>query len=317
VPAPHPHSLREVIEVAGPWSHHKVAANGAQFHVTEMGSGPLVLFLHGFPEFWWTWRHLLPATAAAGYRAAAMDLRGYGGSDKTPRGYDPYTVSADISGVVRALGRQSAVLVGHGWGGYSSWTTAVLRPGHVDAIAALSMGHPLVMRRAMRAPAQRAAARHALRMQVPWWPERALIADDGAEVERILRSWSAPGSGFPDAQASRRYRDALAIWPAPHCSLEYQRWAFRSMLRPDGRRFAAKMRPPVEVPVLQVHGAQDPAVLPATAAASREHVRGPYSWALLPGSGHFPQEEVPDEVASLLLRWLDGLEPVPAGRRPR
>ena len=314
MPAPHPHSLREVIEVPGPWSHIKVAANGAQFHVTEMGTGPLVLFLHGFPEFWWTWRHVLPAMAAAGYRAAAMDLRGYGGSDKTPRGYDPYTVSADITGVVRALGRQSAVLVGHGWGAFFSWATAALRPGRVEALAVLSMGHPLAMRRGMLAPGQRGAARHALSMQLPWRPERALIADDGAQVERILRSWAAPGSGFPDPQTSRRYRDALAIWPAPHCSLEYHRWAFRSMLRPDGRRFAAKMHPPIDVPVLQLHGARDTAVLPTTAAASREQVRGPYTWALLPESGHFPQEEVPDEVCAVLRDWLDGLAPRTTGR---
>jgi pimeloyl-ACP methyl ester carboxylesterase len=182
-----PPSLRDIINVPGPWTHQQVAANGAQFHVAEMGTGPLVICLHGFPEFWWTWRHQLPALAEAGYRVAAMDLRGYGGSDKTPRGYDPYTVSADVTGVVRALGRRSAVIVGHGWGGFFAWSTAVLRPGHVDAIAVLSMAHPLQMRRAMRSKAQRAAAKHALRLQMPWRPERELIADGGIEVERILR----------------------------------------------------------------------------------------------------------------------------------
>ena len=306
-PPSSPPSLRDVIDVPGPWTHLQVAANGARFHVAEMGAGPLVLFLHGFPEFWWTWRHQLPAVARAGYRVAAMDLRGYGGSDKTPRGYDPYTVSADITGVVRALGRRSAIIVGHGWGGFFAWTAAVLRPGHVDAIAVLSMAHPLQMRRAMRSRAQRAAAQHALFLQVPWRPERTLIADDGAEVERILRDWSAPGSAFPDDEASRRYREALSIWPAPHCSLEYHRWAFRSLLRPDGARFAAKMADPIEVPVLQVHGALDPAVLPETARESSRHVVGPYQWVAIPGAGHFPQEEAPDEVTAALVPWLTGL----------
>ena len=274
------------------------------FHVAEMGSGPLVLLLHGFPEFWWTWRHLMPPLADAGYRVAAMDLRGYGGSDKTPRGYDPYTVSADISGVVRALGRRSAVIVGHGWGGFFAWTAAALRPGHVDAIAAVSMAHPLQMRRAMRSREQRHAARHALSLQLPWRPERLLIADDGAEVERILRDWSVASNGFPDAEASARYRAALTIWPAPHCSLEYHRWAFRSLLRPDGSRFAAKMAPPITVPVLQVHGEDDPAVLLPTAVASQQHVVGPYQVARMPGVGHFPQEERPDEMLPTMLEWL-------------
>ena len=94
------------IEIPGPWQHRHVAANGARFHVAEAGpaDGPLVLLLHGFPEFWWAWRDQLPALAAAGYRAVAMDLRGYGGSDKTPDGYDPVTLAQDVSGVVKALG---------------------------------------------------------------------------------------------------------------------------------------------------------------------------------------------------------------------
>jgi pimeloyl-ACP methyl ester carboxylesterase len=305
-------SLRDVVEVPGPWEHRSVAANGAQFHVAEAGTGPLVLLLHGFPEFWWTWRHQLPVLAAAGYRAVAMDLRGYGGSDKTPRGYDPYTLAADITGVVRALGRRSAVIVGHGWGGFFAWSTSVLRPGHVDAIGVVSMAHPLQMRRAMRSGPQRAAAGHALRMQLPWRPERDLIADDGAEVDHILRAWSAPGTGFPDAQASRRYRDALAIWPAPHCSLEYHRWAFRSMFRLDGRRFAVRMAQPVAVPVLQLHGLADPAVLPEVARRSRSHVTGPYRWEGLAGAGHFPQEERPDQVSVILLDWLGTLRSEPA-----
>ncbi|GAB3964921.1 hypothetical protein GCM10027615_08660 [Plantactinospora veratri] len=72
--------------VEGPWTHRFVGANGSRFHVVEAGSGPLVLFLHGFPEFWWAWHEMLPAVADAGYRAVAVDLRGYGASDKPPRG---------------------------------------------------------------------------------------------------------------------------------------------------------------------------------------------------------------------------------------
>lgn len=113
----------------GLWTHRDVAANGARFHVAETGEGPLVLFLHGFPEFWWAWRHQLPAVASAGYRAAAMDLRGYGGSDKTPRGYDPTTLAGDVAGVIRTLGVRSAVLVGQGWGGYVGWAVASTQSG--------------------------------------------------------------------------------------------------------------------------------------------------------------------------------------------
>ncbi|CAM5326085.1 hypothetical protein SANTM175S_10566 [Streptomyces antimycoticus] len=81
-----PDTSASVVRLDGPWTHRDVAANGARFHIAELGDGPLVLLLHGFPQFWWTWRHQLPALADAGYRAVAMDLRGVGGSDRTPRG---------------------------------------------------------------------------------------------------------------------------------------------------------------------------------------------------------------------------------------
>ena len=101
------------IYVDGPWSHRPVTANGTRFHIAEAGEGPLVLLLHGFPQFWWTWRAQLEALSAAGYRAVAADLRGYGGSDKPPRGYDLITAASDAAGMVRALGEANAVVVGH------------------------------------------------------------------------------------------------------------------------------------------------------------------------------------------------------------
>ena len=107
-----------------------VAANGARFHVAVAGEGPLVLLLHGFPTFWWTWRHQLPALAAAGHRVAAMDLRGFGASDKPPRGYDPRTLAEDVSGVIRSLGDRDAVVVGQGLGGDHSVGYSTVRQGH-------------------------------------------------------------------------------------------------------------------------------------------------------------------------------------------
>ena len=102
------------VRINGPWVHRDVAANGARFHIAELGDGPLVLLLHGFPQFWWTWRHQLTALADAGYRAVAMDLRGVGGSDRTPRGYDPAT-RAGHHGRRTLLGEPDAALVGPTW----------------------------------------------------------------------------------------------------------------------------------------------------------------------------------------------------------
>jgi pimeloyl-ACP methyl ester carboxylesterase len=293
--------LDATVEVPGPWRHRHVAANGARFHVAESGSGPLVLLLHGFPEFWWAWHEQLPELADGGYRAVAMDLRGYGSSDKTPRGYDPVTLARDVVGVIRSLGASRAVLVGQGWGGYVAWAVAGLQPHRVDGLVPVAATHPLRLPALLRSTR---LAGHLLGMQVPWLPERRIRAHDGQYVETLLRSWSGASSDFPTPEQARRYRAAMSLWPSPHCALEYHRWVVRSRLRTDGRRFAAAMRTPVRAPVLQVRGADDTVVPAAASRVSRSMVAGPYELAVLDGVGHFPHEECPQEFTKTLLAWL-------------
>jgi pimeloyl-ACP methyl ester carboxylesterase len=291
--------------VPGPWRHRFVAANGARFHVAETGQGPLVLLLHGFPQFWWAWRHQLPALAHAGYRAVAMDLRGYGASDKPPRGYDTFTLVADVAGVVRALGDHEAVVVGQDWGGWLAWSMPALAPRVTRAVGALSAAHPTAWRAGIAHGRQRRASAALAGFQVPMRPERRLSRGDG--VDRILHAWAGPG--FPDPATARCYRRAMQVPFVAHTALEYYRWAVRSVWRSDGRRFADEVDRPVKVPVLQVQGALDPFLLPRTAADSVRWAAGPYRYEILPQVGHFLAEESPDEVTALLLDWLAGLPP--------
>lgn len=305
-----------VVEIPGPWQHRYVAANGARFHVVESApdrgsSAPLVLMLHGFPEFWWSWRAQLPVLAAHGYRAVAMDLRGYGGSDKPPRGYDPVTLADDVAGVVKALGERRAVVVGQGWGGYVGWAAAALHPREVKGLCAVSAPHPLVMlpllASAVRGPRQLAILGHLLAMQAPFVPERRLSRAASSYVADHLRSWSSPASAFPDAETAQRYHDALSLWPASHCALEYHRWLVRSRVRADGRRFNALMEPPVKVPVCTIHGTDDPALPVQASARSRRWVDAPFEAHVLPGTGHFPHEEAPEAFDAVLLPWLEAV----------
>jgi pimeloyl-ACP methyl ester carboxylesterase len=283
--------------------HRHVAANGARFHVVEAaGAGPLVLLLHGFPETWEAWRSALPTLAGAGFRAVAMDLRGYGASDKTPRGYDPATLSADVAGVIRTLGFRDAVLVGHGWGGYVAWAAAALRPDCVRALCAVAAPHPLRMLRSAYRHPSAPAIRHLLAMQMPWLPERRIR--QARYIERHLTSWSAPGSTFPAPDVVARYREALASWPSPHCALEYHRWLLRSRIRADGRAFTAAMRSPLDVPVLLITGALDVAVPQSAVTTTGSAVAGPYRHEELAGAGHFPHEEQPELFLAGLMKWL-------------
>ncbi|NLT55054.1 MAG: alpha/beta hydrolase [Actinomycetales bacterium] len=291
--------------VDGPWRHRFVAANGARFHVAEAGRGPLVLLLHGFPQFWWCWRHQLEALAADGYRAVAMDLRGYGASDKPPRGYDTATLASDVAGVVRALGESRAVVVGHDWGAWLAWSLPAYAPRVIRAVAALSMAHPLQMRTRSLHRRQRTALGAVLAFQTPMIPERRLASGDA--VEHILRSWGGPG--YPDAECLNRYRRAMQVPFVAHTSLEYFRWALRSVPRPDGRRFVETLHTPVTVPVLRMHGGLDPYVLPETAATSRRWVAGPLREEVLPSAGHFLPEEAPAAVSAVLVDWLARLAP--------
>jgi pimeloyl-ACP methyl ester carboxylesterase len=293
--------------VPGAWSHRDVSANGTRLHVAECGSGPLVLLVHGFPEFWWSWRHQLSALARAGYRAVACDLRGYGASDKPPRGYDVFTGSADLSGLIRALGERSAVVVGQDFGGYLAWATAVLHPDVVAGLVVAGAPHPLRMRQAIvgSRSGQARASSYLLGFQVPWRPERELVKDDAALVGDLMRRWGGPG--FPDQEVEERAREAMQIPGVPHCSMEYYRWIFRSMFRPDGWRMLRAMQAVVNAPTLQLQGELDRCVLPSSAQGSDAYVAAPYEWRLLPGVGHFPAQEAAQAFNHALIEWLDRL----------
>src|SRR3954462_4444171 len=178
------------VMIDGPWSHRFVSANGTRFHVVEAGTGPLVLFLHGFPEFWYSWHNQLPALVDAGFRAVAIDLRGYGASDKPPRGYDGYTMAADVAGLIRALGERSAVLVGGGYGGAMAWTTAAFHPKLVRRLVVTSAAHPLRLRAALFADprGQLTASGPMLKFQLPRY-EHMVTRDNAELIGRYLRQW--------------------------------------------------------------------------------------------------------------------------------
>lgn len=318
--------------IDGPWRHLGIHANGIRFHVVEAtpprkrvglppprlgapSSGdsdtpatarPLVVLLHGFGSFWWSWRHQLRGLTDA--RVVAVDLRGYGGSDKPPRGYDGWTLAGDTAGLIRALGHSSAILVGHADGGLVCWATALLHPRLVRAVAVISSPHPAALRASAlsRRDQGRALLPSLLRYQVPIWPEYVLTRHDGAEIERLVRSragekWQRCGDFSETIGYLRR---AIQIPSAAHCALEYQRWAVRSQLRSEGRRFMAALNcRTFGVPLLHLRGDEDPYVLVDPVQRTRRYApHGRY--VSICGVGHFSHEEAPGEVNGHLMRFL-------------
>src|SRR5689334_14605993 len=296
-----------VVRIDGPWRHLEVHANGIRFHVTEAESAdtgpitdrPLVILLHGFGSFWWSWRHQLRGLTGA--RVVAVDLRGYGGTDKPPRGYDGWTLAGDTAGLVRALGHKSATLVGHADGGLVCWATAVLHPRAVRAIAIVSSPHPVALRAsALRRRDQGLALLPwMMRYQLPIWPERTLTRHNAEELEHIVRNrasakWLA-SEGF--SETISHMRRSIQIPSAAHTALEYQRWAVRSQFRDEGRRFMRSMRRQINVPVLHLRGDADPLY-------RTQHYAPHGRYVSIAGAGHFGHEEAPVAVNQQLTRFL-------------
>ena len=273
--------------------------------------GPLVLLLHGFPELSRSWRHQIHALGAAGYRAVAPDLRGYGRSARAGP-YDVRTLAGDVRGLVRALGRERAVVAGHDWGGAVAWAAAVYEPEVVERLVVLNCPHPGVLaEELLRNPRQLARSWYMFLFQLPWLPEWLLTRHRASAVARALRGGSHVRSAWPREEIEI-YRQAFLRPGAARAALGYYRAVFRSpfSLRRDGRAR------PVAAPVLILWGVRDrflgvetidPArMAPYLAPGSRAEV------VLLEEAGHFVQSEAPERVSAELLRWLGA---APAGAR--
>ncbi|WP_326956796.1 alpha/beta fold hydrolase [Amycolatopsis sp. NBC_01286] len=306
----HPSPDPSIVRIDGSWAHRDVSANGIRLHIAELGEGPVVVLLHGFAEFWWTWHHQLQALADAGYRAVAVDLRGYGDSDKPPRGYDAWTLAGDIGGLVKSLGARRAHLVGHAWGGMLAWTVAALHPRLVSSVTAIGGAHPLALRSSIARTLWRGqgrAAGHLFRFQMPMAPEKWLTREDAQAVEDLFDAWAGDSwrSTSDFAESTAAFRQAMLVPGVAHSALEYYRWAFRAQFRGEGRRFTDAVGRRIAAPTLQLHGADDTCILPETARSSARWA-GPHAepefW---PGVGHFPHLEVPDRTSAALVDFLN------------
>jgi pimeloyl-ACP methyl ester carboxylesterase len=283
----------------------RLEANGARFHALADGltDGPLVLLLHGFPESSRSWRHQLPPLAAAGFRAVAPDLRGYGESD-THGPYDLETLVGDATCLVAALGRERATVVGHDWGGAIAWATAHAAPERVERLVVLNCPHPASMRRELLTnPRQLARSSYMFLFQLPWLPERLLTRDGGRAIARALRGGSHVREAWPREELDRA-REAFLRPGVASAALGYYRAAARRPGR--ARRLAA--RGPITAPTLILWGARDRFLGEETIRPERLR---PYFAAgneprivRIEEAGHFAQNEAPGRVNAELLGWL-------------
>jgi epoxide hydrolase 4 len=287
-------------------THDDAVVNGVRLHYVESGDGPLVLLLHGFPEFWYSWREQIPALAAAGYHVVAPDMRGYNASEK-PHGIDAYRTDelvADVTGLIDHFGEERAHVVGHDWGGAVAWQVGIERPERVGKLAVLNAPHPARFREELRTPSQLKRSWYVFFFQLPWLPERFLAARGYESIENVFRDSAKNPEAF-DEEDVRRYVEAAAQPGALTGSINYYRAlfrvnvpaAFRSLLGEESGSLD------VTVPTMLIWGMKD-------FALGNELTEGVERWVpdlrieRLSDASHWVQNDRPKRVNELLIDFL-------------
>ena len=274
-------------------AHRHARTNGIRMHYVEAGEGEPVVFLHGFPECWYSWRRQLPVLAEH-YHVVAPDLRGYHETDAKPP-YDSDTLQQDALGLLEALGERSAHIVGHDWGGAIAWLLAMNHPEAVRSLAILNAPHPALFGAGLRSFGQLRRSWYTVFFQLPWLPE-LLLAQNG--YRRLAR---AVFRGIPPGEERRKdlsfYRRS---WRKHGLSggINY----YRSNLW-NRRRLAGPV-PFVTAPTTMIWGEEDFALGKELTVGTERYVRD-LDLHYVPGVGHYVQQEAPDRVNDLLIAHLE------------
>lgn len=317
--------------------HRFVETNGIRMHIAEAGSGPLVLLCHGWPELWYSWRHQLTALAEAGYHAVAPDMRGYGESD-APAAIEDYTLlhtAGDVIGLIGALGRDQAVVIGHDWGAPVAWNAAMMRPDRVRAVMGLSVPyHPRGKLSLIDVLKARGLDRfYIMFFQEPGRAEADFDRDPRRAMRRVLYSISGdiPEGKLWNAMTTEAGSLVDAMWEPPEAKLPpwlteedleiyasaYAKSGFRGgfnwyrCLHRNWQLMGAFAEAPIQVPAQFLVGSRDGTLKLPGAQAAIERFHGLARLArpdiVIEGAGHWVQQERPSEVNRAILDFLAGL----------
>jgi epoxide hydrolase 4 len=281
----------------GPWKQDYIVSNGVKLHYVTQGEGPLMLFLHGFPEFWYSWRHQIPEFAQD-YHVVALDMRGYNDSDKPhdPSSYTLDELILDIEGVIQGLGYDRCFLVGHDWGGAVAWTFADAYPHMVEKLAILNMPHPAKFIEGLRQPQQMLRSWYIALFQLPAIPELLLQLNDYRAITAIFDT-ATNKRAFTSADLGA-YKDAAAKRGALTAMLNYYRNLWPGLL-------AQRAWGTLMMPTLMIWGEND-------VALGRELIQGTGAYVpdlriqMIANSGHWVQQEQPLLVNQCLHEFFTG-----------
>jgi epoxide hydrolase 4 len=285
------------IDTKETWEHCEIITNGIHMHYVTQGEGELVVLLHGFPEFWYSWRHQIPVLAEQGYRVVAPDLRGYNETEKPERGYDVPTLLRDIVGLIAGLGEERAVVVGHDWGGALAWQFAMDYPQMTTQLIILNAPHPGIFQRDLFHFRQLLRSWYIFAFQLPWLPEYWLLRNNANEIGRMLRTAAFQKDAFPRSETVK-YQQAMSKPGATKAALSYYRQAFRRISHIYRRKNLQ-----ITVPTLVIWGEHDIA-LDITLLDGLEYWVPDLHIKRISDSGHWVQQEQPAKVNQYMLEFL-------------
>ena len=278
--------------------HKYLETNGIQLHYVSEGEGPLMLFLHGFPECWYSWRHQLSEFSQY-YKAVAVDLRGYNESDK-PKEKSAYALSelvADVKGVILALGYERCILVGHDWGGAIAWSFAYEHPKMLEQLIVLNLPHPAKFAEGLKTPQQLLRSWYIALFQLPGIPEFLLSANNYAAIRAAFKNQAINPNAFTAEDLDTLVK-AAAKPNAIRSMLNYYRNIFQS----EG--FLNKSWPVLKVPTLMVWGENDAALGKELTYGTDAYVEN-FELHYIPNCSHWVQQEQPEHVNQYIKAFID------------
>ena len=276
------------------WTHEKIHANGIQFHYVTEGEGPLMLLLHGFPEYWYSWRHQI-SEFAKNYKVVALDMRGYGQTDR-PLGKENYTIEVlvnDVKEVINALGYKKCVLVGHDWGAIVAWYTAMHAESFVDKLIVMNVPHPQCYMENLNLN-QVLRSWYIWFFQLPKLPERYVKAKDFKWISDQFGNAVNP-SAFSEEDLNN-YKENAAIPGALTAMINYYRNLPAEMLKRD-------VTPIIHAPTLMLWGENDVYTSKDTTQGTDKYVKN-LELKFLPNCSHWTQQDCPKEVNQLMTDFL-------------
>jgi pimeloyl-ACP methyl ester carboxylesterase len=286
--------------------HGFAQVGNLRLHYAECGeeNEQLVILLHGFPEFWYSWRHQMPVLGAQ-YHAVAPDMRGYNLSDKPPQVSDygiEYLVQ-DVIGLIKHFGKSQAAIIAHDWGAGVAWALAQRHPEAVTKLAALQVPMPAAWRENLTF-AQLRRSWYMFFFQLPRLPEWWASANDFARMAKMYRQTAVRPDAFADEDIEA-YKEAMRQPRALTSGINYYRAnVLRSLFR-GGIETPEEKSGPIRVPTLFIYGEQDMAIIPQTVRDLNRFIDAPYRELRIPDSGHWVQNEAVTEVNEALVKFLD------------